>query len=269
MTLTPHTLMTRSPITIAQGLALLFGYAACAGSGDTKPEVVSAAGSKEMPVAGAASGTNAGGMGPAAGATSAGGQPPSESGGSGGRSGGATGAAGSDPINGGMAGSGGTGGSAGAAGNGGTGPSPLDECGLSSPVSFKKDVEPFLTASCGKANGGGCHVTDNSPTAGSLCPDGTKACGFDHAYDWATAGSHNEFCKQGSTPIRYTVLVSVLKQANPPGCTSTRIMPPDGARATPCQIAAIEDWLAQPMVLQTHRSDDTSPAEPYLMPPFN
>lgn len=145
----------------------------------------------------------------------------------------------------------------------------MDECGLPNPVSFKRDVEPFLTASCGKANGGGCHVTDNASTVGSLCPDGTKACGFDHAYDWATAGSHNEFCEQGSTPLRYTVLVSVLKQANPPGCTNTRIMPPDGPRATPCQIAAIEAWLAQPMVLQTHRKDDTSPSEPYLMPPFN
>jgi hypothetical protein len=27
--------------------------------------------------------------------------------------------------------------------------------------------------------------------------------------------------------------------------------------------------LAEPKVLQMHRTDDTSPAAPYLMPPFN
>ena len=143
------------------------------------------------------------------------------------------------------------------------------ECGLTLPVSFKKDVEPFLTASCGKGNGSGCHVTDASSTVGSLCPDGTKACGFDHAYDWITAGSHNEFCNQSPPPIRYTIVMAVLKGANPATCTESRVMPPEGPPPTACQLAALEAWLAQPKVLQVHRADDTSPAEAYLMPPFN
>jgi hypothetical protein len=105
----------------------------------------------------------------------------------------------------------------------------------------------------------------------SLCPDGTRACGFDHAYDWITAGSHNEYCNQTPAPIRYTVVVDVMKSADPASCTQTRIMPPPGmgAPATPCQMAALEAWLALPKVLQVHRADDTSPAEPYLMPPYN
>ena len=108
-------------------------------------------------------------------------------------------------------------------------------------------------------------------TMNSLCPDGTRACGFDHAYDWITAGSHNEYCNQAPAPIRYTVVVDVMKSANPASCTDTRIMPPPGmgAPATPCQLAALEAWLALPKVLQVHRADDTSPAEPYLMPPYN
>lgn len=170
---------------------------------------------------------------------------------------------------------GGGGGSAGAAGSGnaGSGGSVTipEGCNLSTPVSFKKDVRPFLTASCSKTVGGGCHVTDGDSTMNSLCPDGTRACGFDHAYDWITAGSHNEFCNQTPAPIRYTVVVDVMKSADPASCTQTRIMPPPGmgAPATPCQMAALEAWLALPKVLQVHRADDTSPAEPYLMPPYN
>jgi hypothetical protein len=158
-------------------------------------------------------------------------------------------------------------------GNAGSGGSVIipEGCNLSTPVSFKKDVRPFLTASCSKAVGGGCHVTDADSTMNSLCPDGTRACGFDHAYDWITAGSHNEYCNQTPGPIRYTVVVDVMKSANPASCTDTRIMPPPGmgAPATPCQLAALEAWLALPKVLQVHRADDTSPAEPYLMPPYN
>jgi hypothetical protein len=177
---------------------------------------------------------------------------------------GSGGAAGTDA---GTAGAAGASGSA-AAGSGGTTPLPPD-CKVSSPVSFKADIQPFLTASCGKAKGGGCHVTDGSSTTGSLCPDGTKACGFNHAYDWITAGSHNEFCKQTPAPIRYTVVLAVMKGANPKSCSSSRVMPPDGPPASACQLAAVEAWLAEPQVLQLHRADDTSPSEPYLMPPFN
>jgi hypothetical protein len=140
---------------------------------------------------------------------------------------------------------------------------------VSNPVSFKADIGPWLNKSCGKGVGGGCHVTDDSSTANSLCPDGTRKCGFNHAYDWITAGSHNEFCQQTPGPIRYTVVMAVLESANPPTCSKTRVMPPDGPPATDCQKAALAAWLAQPKVLQVHRADDTSPAEPYLMPPFN
>lgn len=136
-------------------------------------------------------------------------------------------------------------------------------------MSFKADIGPWLGKSCGKAGGSGCHVTDDSSTANSLCPDGTKQCGFNHAYDWITAGSHNEYCKQTPGPIRYTVVMAVLESANPPTCTKTRVMPPDGPPATECQKAALAAWLAEPKVMQLHRADDTSPTEPYLMPPFN
>ena len=142
-------------------------------------------------------------------------------------------------------------------------------CKLSNPVSFKKDIEPFLGTSCGNSGRTGCHVTDSSSTVNSACPDGTNKCGFDHAYDWITAGSHNEFCKQTPGPIRFTVVMAVVKAANPATCTASRVMPPTGARLTACQMSALEAWLAEPRVLQTHRKDDTSPAEPYLMPPYN
>jgi hypothetical protein len=126
-----------------------------------------------------------------------------------------------------------------------------------------------LNTSCGKGKGGGCHVTDDASTVNSACPDGTKKCGFNHAYDWITAGSHNEFCKQTPGPIRFTVVMDVVRRANPASCTNTRVMPPDGPPLDTCQMAALEAWLAEPKVLQLHRADDTSPSEPYLMPPFN
>ncbi len=162
-----------------------------------------------------------------------------------------------------------TAGSAGTASAAGAGPAIPAGCMVSNPVSFKADIGPWLNKSCGKGAGGGCHVTDDSSTANSLCPDGTKKCGFNHAYDWITAGSHNEFCKQTPGPIRYTVVMAVLAAANPPTCTKTRVMPPDGPPATDCQKAALAAWLAEPKVLQVHRADDTSPAAAYLMPPFN
>jgi hypothetical protein len=162
-----------------------------------------------------------------------------------------------------------TAGSSGADAAGGGGPVIPPGCVVSNPVSFKADIGPWLNQSCGKGRGGGCHVTDDASTVNSLCPDGTKKCGFNHAYDWITAGSHNEFCKQTPAPIRYTVVMDVLERADPPSCTSTRVMPPDGPAVTECQKAALAAWLAQPKVLQVHRADDTSPAEAYLMPPFN
>jgi hypothetical protein len=208
-----------------------------------------------------------GGVTSSSGASGAGG--PAQSGTAGDSSGGSSAGGLGDGGGGGNGGSSGAGGS----GNGGSGGSVIipEGCNLSTPVSFKKDVRPFLTASCSKAVGGGCHVTDAASTMNSLCPDGTRACGFDHAYDWITAGSHNEFCNQNPAPIRFTVVVDVMKSENPATCTQTRIMPPPGmgAPATPCQMAALEAWLALPKVLQVHRADDTSPAEPYLMPPYN
>lgn len=162
-----------------------------------------------------------------------------------------------------------------AAGAGGTatttggGPPIPPGCKVSNPVSFKADIGPWLNTSCGKGKGSGCHVTDDSSTVNSACPDGTLKCGFNHAYDWITAGSHNEFCKQTPGPIRFTVVMDVVRQANPPSCSSTRVMPPDGPPLDACQMAALEAWLALPKASQLHRKDDTSPAAPYLMPPFN
>jgi hypothetical protein len=160
-------------------------------------------------------------------------------------------------------------GSAGDASTAGAAPTIPPGCTVSNPVSFKADIGPWLAKSCGKSGGSGCHVTDDTSTANSLCPDGTKACGFNHAYDWITAGSHNEFCKQTPAPIRSTIVLAVLEGPNPPTCTKTRVMPPDGPRTTECQKAALAAWLAEPKVTQLHRADDTSPTTPYPMPPFN
>jgi hypothetical protein len=141
-------------------------------------------------------------------------------------------------------------------------------CKVSTPVSFKKDVEPYLSSSCGKSGGSGCHVTDNSSTLNSACPDGTMKCGFDHAYDWITAGSHTQ-CNKTPTPIRYTVVLDVVRAAKPASCSGSRIMPPAGPPPSACQISALAAWLAEPKLVQTHRADDTSPAAPYEMPPYN
>jgi len=158
-------------------------------------------------------------------------------------------------------------GTAGAKASGGS-PGLPTGCRASVPVSFSADVAPILAKSCGKGAGSGCHVTDNSSTQGALCPDGSKQCGFTHAYDWITAGVHNEFCKQTPAPIRYEVVMDVLRGSNPASCSKTRIMPPD-VRLDACETAIIGVWLAEPKVTQLHRADDTSPAEPYPMPPFN
>jgi hypothetical protein len=51
-------------------------------------------------------------------------------------------------------------------------------------------------------------------------------------------------------------------------------MPPENSGKAPlteCQVAALQAWLAEPLVTQSHRVDDTNPAPvtPYPMPPFN
>lgn len=74
--------------------------------------------------------------------------------------------------------------------------------------------------------------------------------------------------EQSSGPLRFKVVVDVIRGAKPATCMASRVMPPDGPPPTACQLAALEAWLAEPPVLQQHRADDTSPAEPYLMPPF-
>ena len=164
----------------------------------------------------------------------------------------------------------GAGANGGAVGGTGTGGVPSN-CNLSTPVSFKKDVEPILAASCGKNTSSGCHVVDNSSTLGSLCPDGTKTCGSDHAYDWITAGSHASSCPETPNPKRFQVVLDVIHGANPASCSKSGIMPPPPTAAlTACQIAAFQAWLAEPLTMpQLHRTDDSSPTTPYQMPPYN
>jgi hypothetical protein len=134
-------------------------------------------------------------------------------------------------------------------------------CVLPAVVSYQKDVQPFLITSCGGGNG--CHVIDATSTMGSG--------GYDHGYDWITAGAHASSCPLG--PKRFQVVIDVIKEANPPSCSKSRIMPPPGAgmkaALTPCQIATLQAWLDEPLVTQMHRADDSSPTTPYPMPPFN
>lgn len=188
------------------------------------------------------------------------------------------GSSGSGAVNAGASGAGAPGaaagapgaGAPGAAGSGTGGGVAVDPaCKLSTPVSFKKDIEPFLLTSCGNSGRTGCHVTDSSSTVNSKCPDGTMKCGFDHAYDWITAGVHNQYCNQTPAPIRYTVVMAVVKGPKPTTCNASRVMPPSGAPLTACQMNALDAWIAEPKVLQLHRADDTSPAPAYMMPPFN
>jgi hypothetical protein len=147
---------------------------------------------------------------------------------------------------------------AGASNAGGAGGA--NNCNLPATVSFKNDIQkPFLITSCG---GTGCHVVDASSTVANG--------GFNHGYDWITAGAHTSSCPDA--PKRFQVVLDVIHGANPASCSKSRQMPPPGATQpvlTVCQIAALQAWLAEPMVLQTHRADDSSPTTPYLMPPFN
>ena len=137
---------------------------------------------------------------------------------------------------------------------------------LPATVSFQRDVQPFLITSCGNQGGSGCHIIDGVSTM--------SGGGYDHAYDWITAGAHASSCPEKPTPYRYQVVVDVIQAASPPTCSKSRLMPPPsatGARAplTACALATLKAWLAEPLVTQSHRADDSSPATPYPMPPFN
>ena len=187
-----------------------------------------------------------------------------------GRGGLRAGAAGSGGAAGGKGGATGTGGS-GAAG-GGTGNSGgsagAGSCKLPATVSFQKDVLPFLSATCGGGNG--CHVIDSAST--------TANGGYDHAYDWITAGAHPSSCPETPTPKRFQVVLAVIAAADPASCSKSRQMPPQNetganlrAPLTPCQVATLQAWLDEPLVTQAHRVDDTDPTgtAPFPMPPFN
>ena len=121
---------------------------------------------------------------------------------------------------------------------------------------------------CGGGNG--CHVIDSSST--------TSAGGYDHAYDWITAGAHPSSCPGTPTPKRFEVVIAVIAAANPASCSRARIMPPrneSGANLrsplTTCEVAALKAWLEEPFVTQKHRVDDTDPqgTPAFAMPPFN
>jgi hypothetical protein len=222
--------------------------------------------------AGRVSGTGgavAGGAGQAGGAAGGVGN---ASGGSGGATGGRAGATGA----GGRLGLGGSGGAAGIGGAGGISSTTgrggaaggANGCDLPATVSFQRDVQPFLIKSCGSTGSDGCHVIDAASTMSSG--------GWDHAYDWITAGAHASSCPEKPTPLRFQVVIAVIDQANPPSCSNSRQMPPpnatgSGLRAplTSCQVATLQAWLDEPLVTQMHRADDSSPTTPYPMPPFN
>ena len=216
------------------------------------------AGGAPLPTAGAGGGVvagapngQAGSSGTATAGSSAGGAQPS--GGSGGNASG-----GAAPGGGGAGASAGGGGAAGA---------PPANCNLSTPVSFQKDIQGFLAKSCGKTVDGGCHVTDSSKTS----------LGYDHAYDWVTAFAHTGSCgKTAPYAKRFEVVLALIAGPKPASCPNARQMPPSGMgdKLTACQIAALQAWLAEPLVSQMHvpENDDTKalyPAGPYLMPPFN
>ena len=214
-------------------------------------------------------GTGAGGISPGGGTTGSGGDISGTAGTSGGGAtgGGGSGSGGVGAVggagHGGAGGAGGRGGGSGTGtgGKGGTGP---NNCNLPATVSYKTDVEPILIASCNGANGAGCHVVDASSTV--------KNGGFDHAYDWVTAGAHPSSCP-APTPYRFQAMIPLIMGANPAICSKGGIMPPVGMGPAPtaCQIATLQAWLAEPMVTQLHRVDDTNPAgsPAYAMPPFN
>jgi hypothetical protein len=169
---------------------------------------------------------------------------------------------------GGGAGAGGGAGTSGRSGNGG-GVAGTNGCALPSTVSFQNEVQPILIKSCGSSSSSdGCHVIDGASTMASG--------GFNHAYDWITAGAHASSCPEKPTPLRFQVVIDVIDEANPPTCSKSRKMPPPDATGTAlraplsvCQVATLQAWLDEPLVTQMHRADDSSPTTPYPMPPFN
>jgi hypothetical protein len=218
--------------------------------------------------AGGSVGSGGSGVGPASG--DAGGAA-----GNGGIAGTPTGSAGAintggSPVGGSGDGKGGIGGQAGLGGGagrsvGGSAGTAPPGCNLPAPVSFQKDVLPFLMKSCGSSGGDGCHVIDGASTM--------SAGGYDHGYDWITAGAHASSCPEKPTPYRYQVVMAVIEAANPATCSKSRRMPPPNATGraalTACQTATLQAWLNEPLVTQMHRADDSSPTTPYPMPPFN
>lgn len=155
-------------------------------------------------------------------------------------------------------------GSGGKAGSGAGGTGGASSCNVPANVSFKQHVQPFLIKACGGGNG--CHVIDAAPT--------TSAGGYNHAYDWITGGSHKSSCP--TWPMRFEIVVDVIKAPNPPTCSKSRQMPPPDATGagkrtplTACEIETLQAWLKLPLVTQTHRADDSSPTTAYPMPPFN
>ena len=228
---------------------------------------------------GASGGAGDGAGGGASGGASGGGSATGGAGGGAGSPGAAggqgSGGMGSGAVGGGAAASGGAAGT----GGGGIGGRPMttaaggaaggsNDCGLPATVSFQKDVQPFLIKSCGSSGSDGCHVIDAASTMSSG--------GYDHAYDWITAGAHASSCPETPTPLRFQVVIAVIDQPDPPSCSKSRQMPPPnatggGLRAplTACQVATLAAWLDEPLVTQMHRADDSSPTTPYPMPPFN
>lgn len=203
-----------------------------------------------------------GSTGGAAGKGESGGAAGTGKGGVSGTGGTSTAGVGGGAAGGARAGAGGTG-NAGTAGGGGS-----SNCNLPATVGFQKDVQPFLSATCGGGNG--CHVIDSASTVANG--------GYDHAYDWITAGAHPSSCPSTPTPKRFEVVIAVINAADPASCSKSRIMPPPdetGANLrkplTTCQVATLQAWLGEPLVTQAHRVDDTDPSGtlPFPMPPFN
>jgi hypothetical protein len=280
----------RSGLVLALGILVALAGCGASAVSDGHPEGGSGAGGATSGSGGAAGGSSvlsgaAGGAGSVVAASTGGATGSGAGAGIGGSSGGAAGtdnAAGSTGATGGAAGttaggtgSGGTaGGKAGVSGKGGSGVAGAGGggvgggCKLPTTVSFQKDVQTFLGATCGGGNG--CHVIDSASTTGNG--------GYDHAYDWITAGAHPSSCPEKPTPKRFEIVMAVIASADPGSCSKSRQMPPQnetGANLrtplTTCEVATLQAWLDEPLVTQAHRVDDTDPAgtAPFPMPPFN
>jgi hypothetical protein len=214
---------------------------------------------------GGAAGTGGSGIGSTGDATGSTGGAAGSAGATGGAAGSTASGAGSGGAAGSKGGASGTGGSGvGGAGGGGVG----GGCKLPATVGFQKDVLPFLSATCG--GGTGCHVIDSAST--------TANGGYDHGYDWITAGAHPSSCPETPTPKRFQVVMAVIAGADPSSCSKSRQMPPQNETGaslrtplTSCQLATLQAWLDGPLVTQAHRVDDTDPTgtAPFPMPPFN